>query len=161
MATELTPDNESFIQHEVALGAFQTREDAIEAGVALLKKRRELIDRLAESRRHQATQQVGVVGEHDSLRRGGRTSRHRRCGSRCRRDVRRRRRRCAWYRRGNNWLTRRRGRDDSQGRRRSTWYRRCDNRRGSRRRCHGSDRQGFRGEITELAAYSSANRSAD
>jgi Arc/MetJ-type ribon-helix-helix transcriptional regulator len=51
MATELTPDNESFIQQEIAVGAFQTREDAIEAGVALLKKRRELIDRLAESRR--------------------------------------------------------------------------------------------------------------
>ena len=51
MASNLSPDTESFIQQEIALGSFQSREDALEAGVALLKRRRELMDRLAESRR--------------------------------------------------------------------------------------------------------------
>jgi Arc/MetJ-type ribon-helix-helix transcriptional regulator len=51
MATELPPDAESFIQQEIALGAFQSREDLLGAGVALLKQRRDLINRLAESRR--------------------------------------------------------------------------------------------------------------
>lgn len=51
MASELSSDTESFIQQEIALGAFQSREDAIEAGIAMLKGRRELMNRLAESRR--------------------------------------------------------------------------------------------------------------
>jgi Arc/MetJ-type ribon-helix-helix transcriptional regulator len=51
MASELSPDTESFIQQEIAVGAFQSREDAIEAGVKMLRRRRELMDRLAESRR--------------------------------------------------------------------------------------------------------------
>jgi hypothetical protein len=51
MASDLSPDTESFIQREIALGAFQSREDALEAGIAMLKRRRELMDRLAESRR--------------------------------------------------------------------------------------------------------------
>ena len=51
MASDLSPDAESFIQQEVALGAFQSREEALEAGVAMLKDRRQLLIRLAESRR--------------------------------------------------------------------------------------------------------------
>jgi len=51
MSSDLSPDTESFIQQEIALGAFQSREDAIEAGIALLKSRRDLMNRLAESRR--------------------------------------------------------------------------------------------------------------
>jgi Arc/MetJ-type ribon-helix-helix transcriptional regulator len=51
MATELPADAESFLQREVTLGAFPSREDALLAGVDLLRRRRELIDRLAESRR--------------------------------------------------------------------------------------------------------------
>jgi Arc/MetJ-type ribon-helix-helix transcriptional regulator len=51
MANDLSPDTEAFIQQEVALGAFQSREEALEAGVAMLKHRRELMARLAESRR--------------------------------------------------------------------------------------------------------------
>jgi Arc/MetJ-type ribon-helix-helix transcriptional regulator len=51
MASELSSDTESFIQQEIALGAFESREDAIEAGIAMLKRRRELMNRLAESRR--------------------------------------------------------------------------------------------------------------
>jgi Arc/MetJ-type ribon-helix-helix transcriptional regulator len=51
MSADLSPDIESFIQQEIALGTFQSREDALEAGVALLRTRRELMNRLAESRR--------------------------------------------------------------------------------------------------------------
>jgi Arc/MetJ-type ribon-helix-helix transcriptional regulator len=51
MASDLSPDTESFIQQEVAVGAFQSREDALEAGVTLLRQRRELMNRLAESHR--------------------------------------------------------------------------------------------------------------
>jgi Arc/MetJ-type ribon-helix-helix transcriptional regulator len=42
---------ESFIQQEVASGAFRSREEAIEAGVTMLRNRRDLMNRLAESRR--------------------------------------------------------------------------------------------------------------
>lgn len=51
MASDLSPDTESFIQQEIAVGAFHSRQDALEAGVALLKQRRALMNRLAESRR--------------------------------------------------------------------------------------------------------------
>ena len=50
MASDLSPDTESFIQQEIAVGAFPSRQDALEAGVALLKQRRKLMNRLAESR---------------------------------------------------------------------------------------------------------------
>jgi Arc/MetJ-type ribon-helix-helix transcriptional regulator len=51
MASDLSPDTESFIQQEITLGAFQSREDALEAGIMMLKHRRELMNRLVESRR--------------------------------------------------------------------------------------------------------------
>ncbi|MEX0610847.1 MAG: hypothetical protein WD738_18120 [Pirellulales bacterium] len=51
MASDLSPDTESFIQLEIALGTYQTREDVLDAGVAMLRRRRELMNRLAESRR--------------------------------------------------------------------------------------------------------------
>ena len=51
MASDLSPDTETFIQQEIALGVYPSRQDALEAGVALLKRRRELMNRLAESRR--------------------------------------------------------------------------------------------------------------
>lgn len=51
MANDLPQDTEYFIQQEIATGAFQSRSDALEAGVALLRQRRALMDRLAESRR--------------------------------------------------------------------------------------------------------------
>ena len=35
MASDLSPDTESFIQQQIAIGAFQSRQDALEAGVAL------------------------------------------------------------------------------------------------------------------------------
>jgi Arc/MetJ-type ribon-helix-helix transcriptional regulator len=51
MASDLSPAMESFIQQEIASGAFRSREEAIEAGVTMLRNRRELMNRLAESRR--------------------------------------------------------------------------------------------------------------
>jgi Arc/MetJ-type ribon-helix-helix transcriptional regulator len=51
MASDLSPDTEAFIQRQVALGAFPTRSDALEAGITLLRKQRALIERLAASRR--------------------------------------------------------------------------------------------------------------
>ena len=51
MASELSQETESFIQQEIALGTFHSRQDTLEAGVAMLKQRRDLIERLAESRR--------------------------------------------------------------------------------------------------------------
>jgi Arc/MetJ-type ribon-helix-helix transcriptional regulator len=51
MSNELSPDTESFIAGEVAMGAYPSRQDALEAGVALLKKRRELLEKLDEGQR--------------------------------------------------------------------------------------------------------------
>lgn len=51
MSSELSSDNEMFIQQQVALGAYPDRDSAIDAGVELLRRRKRLMDRLAESRR--------------------------------------------------------------------------------------------------------------
>jgi Arc/MetJ-type ribon-helix-helix transcriptional regulator len=51
MARNLSPQVESFIQQEVALGTYRSRNDAIEAGVELLRQRKALLDRLDEGRR--------------------------------------------------------------------------------------------------------------
>jgi len=51
MSNELSADSESFIAGEVELGAYPSRQDALEAGVALLKKRRELLEKLDEGQR--------------------------------------------------------------------------------------------------------------
>ena len=47
----LSADSESFIQREIALGAYRDRADAIEAGVELLRRQKALLDRLDEGRR--------------------------------------------------------------------------------------------------------------
>ncbi len=51
MSSELSPDTESFIAGEIALGAYPSRQDALEAGVTLLRKRRELLEKLDEGQR--------------------------------------------------------------------------------------------------------------
>jgi Arc/MetJ-type ribon-helix-helix transcriptional regulator len=51
MASDLSPDTESFIQQEIAVGAFPSRQDALEAGVELLRKRKALLEKLDEGRR--------------------------------------------------------------------------------------------------------------
>jgi Arc/MetJ-type ribon-helix-helix transcriptional regulator len=67
MSNELSPDTESFIAGEVALGTFGSRTDAIEAGIELLKKRRQLLDRIAESAR-QLEEGEYVEFDEDGLR---------------------------------------------------------------------------------------------
>jgi putative addiction module CopG family antidote len=51
MATDLTPETESFIQQQIALGAYHDRSDVLESGIALLRQRDQLRARFAESRR--------------------------------------------------------------------------------------------------------------
>jgi len=51
MAGDLSQETEAFIEQQIALGAYRDRTDAIEAGVELLRQRKALVDRLAESRR--------------------------------------------------------------------------------------------------------------
>jgi Arc/MetJ-type ribon-helix-helix transcriptional regulator len=51
MSSELSPDIESFIAGEIAVGAYRSRNDAIEAGVDMLRQHKALLDRLDESRR--------------------------------------------------------------------------------------------------------------
>ena len=42
MASDISPENEQFIQHELESGAYRSREELLDAAVALLKRRREL-----------------------------------------------------------------------------------------------------------------------
>ena len=51
MSTDLSPENEKFIADMLARGKYGSREEALDAGVELLRKRDELVDRLRESRR--------------------------------------------------------------------------------------------------------------
>ena len=67
MSNELSPDTESFIADQIALGTFPTRSDALEAGMGLLRKRQQLLDRLAESRR-QLDDGDSVVCDQEGLR---------------------------------------------------------------------------------------------
>lgn len=47
----LSPENEAYIDGQVAGGVFASRVEVIDAGVALLRKRETLVQRLKESRR--------------------------------------------------------------------------------------------------------------
>jgi putative addiction module CopG family antidote len=49
--TTISPENERFIEQEIAAGRFRDRSDAIDAGIALLRRRKELLDRVDEGRR--------------------------------------------------------------------------------------------------------------
>lgn len=51
MQFELSPSAESFIQSQLASGTYPSRIDCLEASVALLRQRQELVSRLQESRR--------------------------------------------------------------------------------------------------------------
>ena len=42
MASEVSPENEQFIQHELESGAYQNRAELLDEAVRLLKRRREL-----------------------------------------------------------------------------------------------------------------------
>lgn len=51
MPVDISPENEQFIQQQIKAGAFRTRTDAIDAGVELLRRRTELLDRIDCGRR--------------------------------------------------------------------------------------------------------------
>jgi hypothetical protein len=42
MATEISPENEQFIQYELELGTYRERGELLDEAVGLLKRRREL-----------------------------------------------------------------------------------------------------------------------
>ena len=51
MASEISRDNEEFIEQEIAEGRFRDRAEAIDAGIGLLRQQKLLVHRLASSRR--------------------------------------------------------------------------------------------------------------
>ena len=51
MSQSLSPENEAYVDGQVASGVFASRDEVIDAGVALLRKREALVRRLQESRR--------------------------------------------------------------------------------------------------------------
>jgi Arc/MetJ-type ribon-helix-helix transcriptional regulator len=51
MAIDLSPENEKFIADKVAQGMYGSREEALDAGVELLRTHDQLVIRLTESRR--------------------------------------------------------------------------------------------------------------
>jgi Arc/MetJ-type ribon-helix-helix transcriptional regulator len=42
MASEISPENEQFIQHELESGVYQSRDELLDEAVSLLKRRRDL-----------------------------------------------------------------------------------------------------------------------
>ena len=50
MATDISPENERFIEQEIQAGVFRTKSDALDAGIALLRRRKELLARIDEGR---------------------------------------------------------------------------------------------------------------
>lgn len=42
MTSDISPENEQFIQHELESGAYQSRGELLDRAVSLLKRRREL-----------------------------------------------------------------------------------------------------------------------
>jgi Arc/MetJ-type ribon-helix-helix transcriptional regulator len=51
MGTDLSPENEQFVEESVAAGTFPSRRDVLDQGVELVRQRHELLSRVGESRR--------------------------------------------------------------------------------------------------------------
>ena len=51
MTPSLSPENQTHLDRQVAGGIFSSHDEAIDAGVALLRKRDDLVAQLQESRR--------------------------------------------------------------------------------------------------------------
>ncbi|HVC95656.1 MAG TPA: hypothetical protein VND64_18325 [Pirellulales bacterium] len=51
MNTDISPENEQFIQFAIAKGDFQDRRAALDEAVALLKRRQQLLDHIDEGMR--------------------------------------------------------------------------------------------------------------
>ena len=47
----ISPENERFIEQEIAAGRFRDISDAIDAGIGLLRRQKELLNRIDEGRR--------------------------------------------------------------------------------------------------------------
>lgn len=50
MSTEISPENERFIERQIARGAFRDRGEVLDAGIELLRIRDELLDRIDRGR---------------------------------------------------------------------------------------------------------------
>lgn len=62
MDSKLSPENEQFVANQVAVGAFPSRDAAIDEAITLLKKQQELSQRIAASK-HQI--ENGNYNEYD------------------------------------------------------------------------------------------------
>ena len=51
MASDITRENQDFIEQEIASGRFRDRAEALDAGIGLLRQQKALTNRLANSRR--------------------------------------------------------------------------------------------------------------
>ena len=51
MGSEISRENEQFIEEQVASGTFRSRSEAMDAGVEVLRLRNELLNRVDEGRR--------------------------------------------------------------------------------------------------------------
>lgn len=50
MSTEISPENERFIERQIARGTFRDRGEVLDAGIELLRMRDELLDRVDRGR---------------------------------------------------------------------------------------------------------------
>jgi Arc/MetJ-type ribon-helix-helix transcriptional regulator len=68
MSSNLSPENEQFIQHAVECGVFEDRAQALDRAVELLRRRQELLEHIDEGTRQlRAGQGIELHGE-DELR---------------------------------------------------------------------------------------------
>ena len=51
MSTDISPENEQFIEREIASGVYRSRAEVLDAGVRLLREKKDLLARLDEGRR--------------------------------------------------------------------------------------------------------------
>jgi Arc/MetJ-type ribon-helix-helix transcriptional regulator len=64
MAVQLSPENEAFIQEGLAAGVFVSRDEAIDAGVALLRERSRILEQIDEGTRQLAEGDYIELDEH-------------------------------------------------------------------------------------------------
>lgn len=68
MSTDLSPQNERFIEHAVARGVYHDRSQALDDAVELLRRRQELLDHIDEGTRQlRAGEGIELHGD-DELR---------------------------------------------------------------------------------------------
>jgi len=69
MSSQISPENEQFIEKQIASGTFRTRSDVLDAGVELLRMRNELLGRIDEGRRQLDSGQYTEYDEQSLKRR--------------------------------------------------------------------------------------------